>query len=119
MKISRIFAAMLAVLFYSFSAHAEDIALGEKILSTGVAPMKPGFNYYFGADYYFGKVKDKDGKDVPGNLKTNVFANSHVFEYVTPYKFLGATYSADMVAALVSIQMKNGGGGKSYQVSAV
>lgn len=107
MKLGKIFAAVFAVLFCSFSVHAEDIGVGNKILATGVAPAKPGFNYFFENDYYFGKQKDKDGKDLSTNDKINVFVNAHVFEYVTPIKFLGATYSADMVAAFASVSTKS------------
>lgn len=109
MKIARILASVLAVLFCSFPVFANDNAVGNKILGAGVTPKGPGFNYITEADYRFGNTKDPDGNKVG---KFREFANVHVFEYVTPYKLLGAMYSLDVAVPLVSVQILDEDGNK-------
>lgn len=114
MKIARILASVLAVLFCSFPVFANDNAVGNKILGAGVTPKGPGFNYITEADYRFGNIKDADGNKVG---KFREFANVHVFEYVTPYKLLGAMYSLDVAVPLVSVQVLDKDGDKLDSVT--
>ncbi len=98
------------VCLFTTNSFAFDIALGNKALGGG-SQGGPGFVLVSEVQYFHGVAQDKDGNNVKGpdgDISSNVFVNSYVFEWTTPIEIFGAKYAMDVVVPFINVNVDSG-----------